>query len=139
MPEGMEGIVLVDDLRTNFRSNSANKTMVLRFCKVARYDEVYRDCGLLNQMGGIGARCESDFDTLVAFVEEPWKYPWPTEDEIVQTQGEKTTFVDFPEIQIGCRHHTEDDLEKFPRKRGVAFESEQAEVADDQISVALSL
>lgn len=70
-----EGIVLVDDERFNFRSDVDQEIKVLRYCKVPRFDDVYRDCGLLNQLGGIGAHDESDFETLRHFVEEPWKYP----------------------------------------------------------------
>merc|ERR1712232_986343 len=38
----LEGIVLVDDERGNFESDSAK---LLRFVKVSRYDEIYRDVG----------------------------------------------------------------------------------------------
>lgn len=71
-----EGVVLVDDERANFRSNSPSETKVLRYCKVARYDEIYRDCGPLNQMGGIGAHSDEDYDMLKNFVERPWEFPY---------------------------------------------------------------
>lgn len=32
---------------------------------MSRYDETYRDCGLLDQMGGLGAHSDRDF--------EPWR------------------------------------------------------------------
>lgn len=114
-PEGMEGIVLVDDQRTNFRSDGANKTMVLRTCKVPRYDDIYRDCGLLNQLGGIGAHDSSDFATLARFVEEPWEFPWPTEDEVVQTQRTVRSYTD-DECPTRLTHH-EEELPRHPRRR----------------------
>lgn len=33
------------------------------FCQVSRYDETYRDCGLLDQMGGLGAHSDTDYVT----------------------------------------------------------------------------
>mmetsp|Transcript_50956 Transcript_50956/g.143203 ORF Transcript_50956/g.143203 Transcript_50956/m.143203 type:complete len:615 (-) Transcript_50956:184-2028(-) len=81
----VEGIVLVDDERANFRSNSQAEAKVMRYCKVARYDEVYRDCGALNQMGGIGAHSDSDFETLKSFVERPWECPY--ENLAAKAQG----------------------------------------------------
>mmetsp|Transcript_2074 Transcript_2074/g.4807 ORF Transcript_2074/g.4807 Transcript_2074/m.4807 type:complete len:657 (+) Transcript_2074:1192-3162(+) len=72
----LENVVLVDDERANFRSDSAEQLKVLRYCKVARYDEVYRDCGTLNQMGGIGAHNDSDYASLTSFVEHPWDFPY---------------------------------------------------------------
>jgi len=66
-PKGMEGIVLVDDERASFGTDKLNNK-VLRFCKVPRYDDFYRECGYLNQMGGIGARDHLDYSTLVSFV-----------------------------------------------------------------------
>eukprot|EP00927_Polykrikos_kofoidii_P025531 TRINITY_DN22915_c1_g1_i1.p1 TRINITY_DN22915_c1_g1~~TRINITY_DN22915_c1_g1_i1.p1 ORF type:complete len:703 (+),score=87.54 TRINITY_DN22915_c1_g1_i1:66-2174(+) len=70
-----EGIVLVDDERANW-TNTSSEVSVLRCCKVARYDEAYRDCGLLNQMGGIGAHCADDYEELRSFIEQPWEYPF---------------------------------------------------------------
>lgn len=77
VPKGLEGlcingIALVDDERVNFRSNIAgsNATLV-RHVKVARYDDYYRDCGLLNQMGGVGAYSDEDYNNLVLFIEDP--------------------------------------------------------------------
>jgi len=71
----LEGVVLVDDERANLRSYSS-QAKVLRYCKVARYDEVYRGCGLLNQMGGIGAHSDADYETLRLFLDRPWDYPY---------------------------------------------------------------
>ncbi|CAK8995559.1 unnamed protein product [Durusdinium trenchii] len=71
-PLKMEGIVLVDDQRANFQSPSGNQ--VLRFCKVARYDGYYRNLGYVKNMGGIGAHCFEDYETLKMFVEEPSTY-----------------------------------------------------------------
>lgn len=72
----LASVALVDDERANFRSDHNTQAKVLRYCKVARYDEVYRDCRLLNQMGGIGAHSDTDYETLQAFVERPWEYPY---------------------------------------------------------------
>lgn len=68
----MQNIVLVDDERVNFRSNIAGSNAhVMRYVKVARYDESYRDCGLLNQMGGIGAHTDDDYRLLEDFLADP--------------------------------------------------------------------
>lgn len=73
----IEEIVLVDDERSNFRSNLGDKgaqATVLRFCKVARYDDEYRDCGHLDEMGGLGAHSDEDYESLKSFVSKPWRY-----------------------------------------------------------------
>eukprot|EP00401_Gymnodinium_catenatum_P062891 CAMPEP_0117580770 /NCGR_PEP_ID=MMETSP0784-20121206/65412_1 /TAXON_ID=39447 /ORGANISM="" /LENGTH=635 /DNA_ID=CAMNT_0005380919 /DNA_START=40 /DNA_END=1948 /DNA_ORIENTATION=+ len=71
----VEEVVLVDDERAEFRSDDpAAEASPLRFCKVARYDDIYWDCGALNQLGGIGAHSDEDYKTLKAFVEQPWEY-----------------------------------------------------------------
>jgi len=70
----MDGIVLVDDVRTNFQSPNNGGEKVLRYCKVARYDSQYRDCGFVQNMGGVGARNRADFSALVKFVEKPWEF-----------------------------------------------------------------
>mmetsp|Transcript_55538 Transcript_55538/g.159715 ORF Transcript_55538/g.159715 Transcript_55538/m.159715 type:complete len:663 (+) Transcript_55538:70-2058(+) len=69
-----ESVVLVDDERASFQNNSENPAELMRFCKVARYDEIYRNCGPLNQMGGIGAHSDTDYEHLLAFVQSPWRY-----------------------------------------------------------------
>jgi len=50
----VKNIVLIDDEMTNFHCRSGSGHQVLRFCKVACYDdEYYDDFGLLMNMGGI--------------------------------------------------------------------------------------
>ena len=44
----------------------------MKTIKVARYDEEYMDMGLIQNMGGIGAHDDADYDALVRFVEDPW-------------------------------------------------------------------
>ncbi|CAK0864968.1 unnamed protein product, partial [Prorocentrum cordatum] len=70
LPLTQEGVVLVDDQRSNFRSPSGVE--VLRYCKVARYDADYRSFGFVTDMGGIGAHSDADYDMLQRFVEDPW-------------------------------------------------------------------
>lgn len=71
----VKNIVLIDDEMTNFHCRSGSGHQVLRFCKVACYDdEYYDDYGLLMNMGGIGARNEQDYNTVLRFIEHPWKY-----------------------------------------------------------------
>jgi len=70
----LEEIVLVDDVRNNFQSQSAARHKVLRYCKVARYDCSYRDMGFKSDMGGIGAKTDKDYNTLIDFVKQPWEY-----------------------------------------------------------------
>lgn len=74
----LEGIVLVDDERANFRSGFASEARVLRYCKVARYDEKYRECGILNQLGGLGSHHDADYEVLKLFIEKPWEFPYET-------------------------------------------------------------
>lgn len=77
-----DNIALVDDDGANFGSESkhANGPRVLRCCKVARYDRPYRDCGVLEQMGGLGAHTEEDYPALLAFLDRPWDYPFDMEE-----------------------------------------------------------
>jgi len=71
----VKNIVLIDDEMTNFHCRSGGGHQVLRFCKVACYDdEYYDDFGLLMNMGGIGARNEQDYNTVLRFIEQPWRY-----------------------------------------------------------------
>mmetsp|Transcript_65050 Transcript_65050/g.136272 ORF Transcript_65050/g.136272 Transcript_65050/m.136272 type:complete len:623 (+) Transcript_65050:210-2078(+) len=70
----MEEVVLVDDVRTNFQSNSNEKPKILRYCKVARYDCVYREHGFKRDMGGLGAKTDRDYVIILDFVRKPWEY-----------------------------------------------------------------
>lgn len=70
----LPNIVLVDDERESCQESSDSELQVLRFCKVASYDDEYRDQGLLVHMGGIGAKTDEDYITLRAFVRRPWKF-----------------------------------------------------------------
>jgi hypothetical protein len=78
----MWNIVLVDDERGAFQCDRKDpdapevteESQVLRYCKVAHYDDEYRDQGLLVHMGGIGAKTDKDYDRLINFVDHPWKY-----------------------------------------------------------------
>jgi hypothetical protein len=98
----VKNIVLIDDEMTNFHCRSGSGHQVLRFCKVACYDdEYYDDFGLLMNMGGIGARNEQDYSTVLRFVEHPWKYrvaqdpeldaqlPVPIQDLLEHVQNEE--------------------------------------------------
>jgi len=69
-------IALVDDERANFWSNTQSGAVVHRYCKVMRYDEEYRDCGLLHDMGGIGAHSDEDYEIVERFVNFPWEFPY---------------------------------------------------------------
>jgi len=69
----LEEVVLVDDNGANFESETG--LQVLRYAKVARYNAPYRAMGTLHDIGGIGARDGSDYDTLVRFVTSPWEFP----------------------------------------------------------------
>jgi hypothetical protein len=70
----MENIMLVDDVRTNFQSTSPSQPIVLRYCKIARYDSDYRDMGWVTNMGGLGARNINDYKMLEEFAQCPWKF-----------------------------------------------------------------
>ncbi|CAE7473883.1 Ucp1 [Symbiodinium natans] len=91
-PLSPESVILVDDERENLQSPLGKQA--LRYCKVARYDEVYRSCGPLNQLGGIGAHSEEDFETLRAFIAEPWAFQEP---RFEKEQGEE---VADPQLEL---------------------------------------
>jgi len=109
-----EGFVLVDDERANLRSYST-QAKVLRYCKVARYDEAYRDCGVLNQMGGIGAHSDEDYESLRLFVESPWDFPYETSSSHPGYIHPKAD----SEGQMGdiCRSEVSEEMDKVPRAR----------------------
>jgi len=112
-----EGMALVDDERANFSSMST-KVRVLRYCKVARYDNTYRDCGHLNQMGGIGAHRDEDYESLKQFLLQPWDYPYEPTPLI---GGETDEFSEDkaapkPRFQL-LRADTDDEMCKTPRTR----------------------
>ncbi|CAK9017905.1 unnamed protein product [Durusdinium trenchii] len=125
----LEHVVLVDDERANFRNDSSiSAAKVLRYCKVSRYDETYRDCGLLDQMGGLGARSDHDYEELKSFVKQPWEYPYPNRDEEERNMGKKkspsnVSFSHDGQAESGHArielHRIEDSAEpeKAPRQR----------------------
>mmetsp|Transcript_94566 Transcript_94566/g.276358 ORF Transcript_94566/g.276358 Transcript_94566/m.276358 type:complete len:639 (-) Transcript_94566:22-1938(-) len=94
----LEGIVLVDDVRTNFQSPSPNEPKVLRYCKVARYDARHPQMGFLADMGGIGARRSEDYSTLVSFVQEPWKFK--AEPHLICMERHFDGCEDFPLVSL---------------------------------------
>lgn len=120
----LENIVMVDDERSNFRSDGT-QAKVLRYCKVARYDENYRDCGLLNQMGGLGAHGDEDFNMLQHFVAQPWEYPYESQKRRGTLQsldsGRQRTQTDHGEAEENMLRRdsepAEDEPEKAPRVR----------------------
>jgi len=110
----VEGIVLVDDERGNLRSYSS-QAKILRYCKVARYDEVYRECGPLNQMGGLGAHSDSDYETLRLFLDQPWEYPYEPRPTLGGGDAPKEENERVPASFE--RSLTAVELEKAPRRR----------------------
>lgn len=125
----LEHMVLVDDERANFRNDSSiSAAKVLRYCKVSRYDETYRDCGLLDQMGGLGAHSDTDYEELRNFLRQPWEYPYPTREEGSPSMGKKKTTSNVSFSRDGQAesggtrielHRVEDspEHEKAPRQR----------------------
>ena len=125
----LENVVLVDDERANFRSEtSLAAAMVLRYCKVARYDETYRDCGLLDQMGGIGAHSDGDYDELRTFLRQPWDYPYPTRAEMSPMKKNASSGISFSQdgqaesgkakIElVRCNEDEPEATQKAPRHR----------------------
>mmetsp|Transcript_109899 Transcript_109899/g.342586 ORF Transcript_109899/g.342586 Transcript_109899/m.342586 type:complete len:629 (-) Transcript_109899:34-1920(-) len=101
----LEGIVLVDDVRTNFQSPSPGEHKVLRYCKVARYDAKHPQMGFLADMGGIGARRAEDFATLLSFVQEPWRFK--------------------EEPHVACMEQNFEGCERYPGVSLVVFEFDE--------------
>eukprot|EP00929_Paragymnodinium_shiwhaense_P007348 TRINITY_DN111252_c0_g1_i1.p1 TRINITY_DN111252_c0_g1~~TRINITY_DN111252_c0_g1_i1.p1 ORF type:complete len:665 (-),score=134.57 TRINITY_DN111252_c0_g1_i1:306-2300(-) len=128
-----ESVALVDDERANFRSDKTfedgpDTKLIMRFCKVARYDEAYRDCGTLNQMGGIGAHNDSDYSTIVSFISAPWNFPYVcvTEHE-ERVQRAQSKMMTIHASEENCPNTTRinytrtsgrgDDMTKLNRER----------------------
>mmetsp|Transcript_66075 Transcript_66075/g.154682 ORF Transcript_66075/g.154682 Transcript_66075/m.154682 type:complete len:622 (+) Transcript_66075:24-1889(+) len=71
----LENIVWVDDARSpSLLLEDDEEYEALRHCRVASYDDEYRDQGLLWHMGGLGARSAEDYGTLLSFVRAPWHF-----------------------------------------------------------------
>ena len=64
--------------------------------QVSRYDETYRDCGLLDQMGGLGAHSDTDYVT--------WPSGMLVTDFLRGKTNETCTFEDY-------KQHSTFDLE----------------------------
>jgi len=81
MPEGMldlcpENVVLVDDERLTHRTDTADGApLSMRLCRIAVYDDQYRDCGMLAAMGGIGSHTDEDYELLQQFCDNPSHFP----------------------------------------------------------------
>eukprot|EP00913_Durusdinium_trenchii_P003350 g3100.t2 len=80
-----ESVMLVDDEKENLQSASR---FALRYCKVAR------NCGPLNQLGGIGAHSFEDFELLRRFAEAPWEFQEP---HFPQEEADKPPLVELNE------------------------------------------
>jgi len=83
----LESIVLIDDERTKFHTSSGDNPQVLRYCKVARYDDIYRDQGLVMHMGGIGARTDKDYKNMRHFMDRPWKFRVAADPELCRSRA----------------------------------------------------
>jgi len=138
-------IALIDDERANFWSNRASGATVMRYCKVTRYDHVYRDCGFCHNMGGIGANSELDFETISNFVRNPWEFPYkgsrpqtivpsearpfsqelPEHEEVYKTMRSK-----IPTMYRSRTSDEEEPSSREPRRRGTAS-PEAVQKADD--------
>jgi len=72
----LENVVLVDDARAPpcVLMEDDEGFDAVRHCRVASYDDEYRDQGLLWHMGGVGARSAEDYHTLLSFVRTPWEF-----------------------------------------------------------------
>lgn len=110
-------IVLVDDERTEFQGRDGSCLAVLRCCKVARYDDEYRDQGLLVHMGGIGAKTDEDYRTLAKFVQRPWRYSVKEDPQVDRITMEDSMALD-PESTIQLeRRFTADEGSFSPARR----------------------
>eukprot|EP00414_Alexandrium_minutum_P000542 CAMPEP_0113822738 /NCGR_PEP_ID=MMETSP0328-20130328/2393_1 /TAXON_ID=39455 /ORGANISM="Alexandrium minutum" /LENGTH=612 /DNA_ID=CAMNT_0000790679 /DNA_START=29 /DNA_END=1863 /DNA_ORIENTATION=- /assembly_acc=CAM_ASM_000350 len=96
----LENIVLIDDERTKFHTSSGDSLQVLRYCKVARYDDIYRDQGLMMHMGGIGARSEKDYRLLRYFVDRPWKSRVDDDPVLPQLHPPEDLEHNIPEVEL---------------------------------------
>jgi len=88
----LDEVLIVDDERGNFssdlHSDTVEQILLPRYCKVARYDADYRDCGHVSQLGGLGSHDETDYEILKKFVDSPWSYRHERKDK---EDGDKVT------------------------------------------------
>lgn len=108
----LEKLVLVDSERASFQN--AEGAYLYRYCKVARYDEVYRECGALHQMGGLGAHTDMDYEDLKSFVQSPWTCP-ETKETLVRFPSRLFRGVGTKAASPERRQRVE--LEKLPKNR----------------------
>jgi hypothetical protein len=113
-----ESVVLVDDERANFKSDAENSDKcMLRYCKVARYDADYRDCGALNQLGGIGAHSDDDYRSIKDFVRNPWHYSQVTDQTVSDVELNKSDREGDDALgELTRQLHSDIDNEEFTSK-----------------------
>lgn len=110
-----ESVILVDDERQNLQHAWHASKTALRYCKVARYDEVYRSCGPLNQLGGIGAHSLEDFEVLQRFAQTPWLFQEPHFPEGVSSEDDVSAAAPYNASRLpGSRS---EEWDKLPRRR----------------------
>jgi hypothetical protein len=118
-------VVCVDDERTNFHASADSiPQSVLRYCRVARYDDEYRDMGFLIHMGGLGAKTDKDYLDLEAFVSQPWRFrvvDAPSMEAfpsipMTWNKTEKDETIKHEDVGL-VRRETEDHIEKTPARR----------------------
>lgn len=135
----VESIVIVDNQLPVLESEHSDESFrIPRRCRVVQYDEEYRDCGHLNQMGGLGAHTDEDYEELIKFVNAPWEFPSTLEmakaeviggDSIAQRMC--TKIPTMRRVSNGCLA-TETLKPRAPRERGKTVELAKAFYYDDE-------
>lgn len=118
---GVFGIVAVDDERTNFHSSYHGNQSVPRYCRVARYDDEYRDAGFIVHMGGLGAKTDQDYQGLLDFVEKPWRFRVAdaevSPDRLMAAASFRSESLPLEEGMPLERRQTEETVDKTPIRR----------------------
>lgn len=126
----LECIVLVDDERAHFQNNSQeNPASLVRYCKVPRYDEIYRNCGPLNQMGGIGAHSDADYESLLAFVRTPWGFAQDAGDSL------ETDVVDLETTNLQREGEVEEEFKVLRVRRAKSLSNPELATLGREVPV----
>merc|ERR1712137_1328643 len=73
--------------------------------------------GLLNQMGGIGAHSDLDYESLKAFVEQPWECPYEVRESDGPILRSVASRASQSSVASMSRSVTCEESEKNPRRR----------------------
>lgn len=133
----MSDIVLVDDERTSFNvTDKDEERRILRYCKVAHYDDEFLDQGLLVHMGGLGAKNLNDFRQLKMFCDNP-RFCRAHDTSLEETVVFMPPPVATPKV-VECEltHETVNEAMPSPGRKRTASKASFAEFLSEGVSAA---